>query len=482
MKINALIFAGGKGERMKAQSKPMVLLKKKPLISYGIDALLENGITDITIIRNVKDEKIFSLLDIYKNSNANITFLTDSFQKGVHFNYLYFEKQLHFPLISMDCDIYFNQIDFSKMLSEALSIFEKNTEVSSAVAVSLFNPFNEPQSIIIKENRVIDYIAAGDPAGYYGGYIYIWRNSPCKLIKSFYKHKEENQSFINFYAKYNLMIPMQIRCVWDNDTPKQIEESEKFLDSLEEEKRVYEIIIEELKKQKSIIAIALGGSRTRKYVDWNTDYDLFCLINDDDFENFREKFSGILNKIPNISLSVEAFYLEHFGYLFKALSSQNIQFDISILPVQRAKEMGIRSSNKVLYDPLDLYTNLKEIANDVLLSTEYLEKEKINDYIGLFHFEWLRFKKSYFNNDYWLALKAVEKMKIYYIHLYRIAFGYFANTPHCPEKQFDNVCKNELKSIYVIDGTFITLRKTAEALKELFEKSFNPIWAVIMDS
>ena len=126
--------------------------------------------------------------------------------------------------------------------------------------------------------------------------------------------------------------------------------------------------------------------------------------------------------------------------------------------------------------------NLKEIANDVLLSTEYLEKEKNDDYIGLFYFEWLRFKKSYFNNDYWLALKAVEKMKIYYMHLYRIAYGYFANTPHCPEKEFDNVCKNNLKSIYVIDGTFITLRKTAEALKELFEKSFNSIWAVIMDS
>lgn len=476
LKISGLIFAGGKGERMQANSKPMVLLNNKPLILYGIEALLENGITDITIIRNSGDDEILSVLNIYRNSEANITFLDDSFQKGAHFAYLYFEHQLRFPLISLDCDIYFEQKDFSEMLNGALKIFDENSEVASALAVSITNPFDEPKTVIIKNNKVVDYVSYGDSEGCYGGFIFIWRESPCRFIRKFYKYRKEEQSFINYYTKYNLMVPIYIQCIWDIDTPKRIVESEKLIRNFERQKTIFWEVIETLKKQKSILSIALGGSRSRKYASKNSDYDIFCLIKDNDFINFKHDFSSILHKISDINLAVEAFYLENFGYLFKVLGCCDVQLDISILPLQRANEMGIRSTNIIIYDPFNIYSNLKKNADDNILMTANLEKERISDYMGLFYFEWLRLKKSLVTEDYWLALKAVERMKIYYMHMYRIVFEQFASTPHCPEKEFESVCNDELKEIYIIDGTLVTLRKTAIDLKKLFEDTFNPEW------
>lgn len=83
-------------------------------------------------------------------------------------------------------------------------------------------------------------------------------------------------------------------------------------------------VIEKLSKCEEIMAIALGGSRSRGQHKLDSDYDLFCVIFDDKFESFRRSFRVLLEDIPSIRYAAEAFYLENWGYLFKAISIDNI--------------------------------------------------------------------------------------------------------------------------------------------------------------
>ena len=193
------------------------------------------------------------------------------------------------------------------------------------------------------------------------------------------------------------------------------------------------------------------------------------MINDEEFFEYKNIFRDILLQIPGIILAVDAFYLEYWGYLFKAKDANGNSFDISILPMNRITEMCIRSTNLILYDPEGIYCKAKIVANDETFTTSNLEIKKKEDYIGLFYFEWDRFKKSLLIGDYWLALKSVERMKKYYMHTYRITLKKFANTPHCPEKEFYRVDKENIEKNYIVDGSFITLENTAETLKQMFE-------------
>ncbi len=465
--ITGLIFAGGDGSRLQETSKPMTKLNGKPIIAYGIDALISSGITDITIIRNANDNEIFSLLQLYKDSKAKITILTEPYKMGIHNSYIYFEKHLKFPLISLDCDVYINPEDFCIMLTNTIRIFETNNEIAASVAISQNNPFGDRKTLISNGNYITDYIVSGHPDGSYGGYIYLWRYSPCKAIKEFCQYSEPKESFISYYARNNLLIPMNIGCIWDIDTQERLKESEKILNL--KNMSMFETVIFHLKKQDNIKAIALGGSRSRGHTEKNADYDIFCLMDNDNFFEYKNNFRYILLQIPGIEVAVDAFYLEYWGYLFKAKDNNGSSFDISILPINRITEMCIRSTNLILYDPDGVYCKAKIVANDETLTTSNFEIRKKEDYRGLFYFEWSRFKKSLLNGDYWLALKSVERMKKYYIHTYRIGLKNFANTPHCPEKEFNLVDKEGIEKYYIVDGSFITLENTAETFKKLFE-------------
>jgi len=75
----ALIMAGGRGSRLRPFTdkvpKPMMLIKGKPILEYGINELKRNGIKDIVILISYKGDKI-------KN------YFKDGSSKGVHIRYV----------------------------------------------------------------------------------------------------------------------------------------------------------------------------------------------------------------------------------------------------------------------------------------------------------------------------------------------------------------------------------------------------------
>ena len=60
--LQAVILAAGKGTRLKAKTdtlpKAMIEIEGKPLLEYSLDALIENGITDVVLVVGFRHETI----------------------------------------------------------------------------------------------------------------------------------------------------------------------------------------------------------------------------------------------------------------------------------------------------------------------------------------------------------------------------------------------------------------------------------------
>ena len=198
-----------------------------------------------------------------------------------------------------------------------------------------------------------------------------------------------------------------------------------------------DIVIEYLKRNGSILALILGGSRSKGQATKESDYDLFAIIQTDDFRAYRNSFVDYLEKCKLIKYAANYKYVENWGYIFKIIleyMNPPIFIDLTIIPFERISEMALRESNIILFDKtnsIERYTHSK-----TSFETKDLEPDRKLDYVKLFGFEYLRYHKSIDKNDYSLAIKALDRMKAYYMHYKRIKTGVFANTQHCPEKRF----------------------------------------------
>ena len=76
--MKALIFAAGKGERLRPITdhtpKPLVKVQGKPLIQYHIEALLEAGINDLVINVSWLKDSIIAFINSANFNGANIQF------------------------------------------------------------------------------------------------------------------------------------------------------------------------------------------------------------------------------------------------------------------------------------------------------------------------------------------------------------------------------------------------------------------------
>lgn len=225
-------------------------------------------------------------------------------------------------------------------------------------------------------------------------------------------------------------------------------------------------LVSELILNDTILSIALGGSRSRGCHTPNSDYDLFCVIRDDAYDKLINSFSRYLESFPFIRYAAKVFYLENWGYLFKAIDLDNILYDISILPLHRITEMSIRSTNLILKDTNNLYKRQIESADDSKYEIKKLESERYLDYITLIGFERQRFFFAINKNDYWYAQRCLERIKNYLIRCDRINRKEFPKSQSCPEKGYFDL-NNKIKKAFIIDGTQNSLIETEKRLSDL---------------
>lgn len=227
---------------------------------------------------------------------------------------------------------------------------------------------------------------------------------------------------------------------------------------------VYEQVLSKLKDDDRILACALGGSRSTQQQTTSSDYDIFCIVKDSEFEAFKRQFVSTLESIENIIFAVKSDYQENMGYIFKALSLGGDSFDIRIIPLARIDEMAIRSTNIVLFDTENIYQNHVDIANDSLYDPSTIQEKRMNDYLKLCIFEYLQLQKAIINNDYSFAVCSLERIKTYYIRYIRAFLGVAPKPYHFPEKRYDFDIDPLYKNKYIIDGKMDTLINVCNVL------------------
>ena len=235
---------------------------------------------------------------------------------------------------------------------------------------------------------------------------------------------------------------------------------------------VLDMIVNYLSKNEVITCIILGGSRSKGYSTEKSDYDLFMLIEDDEYSIFCDKFVCFLEECELFDVAAYYGYVEDWGYIYKAIGyryGKNILFDFTVLPLRRVDEMALRSTNILLFDRFGIAENLLRKYSNRIYDVALLEQRKRLDYVKMYGFEHLRFRKSMYSEDYWLAVKSIERMRKYYLHYRRIVDNKFATSPHCPEKGFSDLFPNEqLWNVYLVSGDANTLSMTEEKMFRLF--------------
>lgn len=236
----------------------------------------------------------------------------------------------------------------------------------------------------------------------------------------------------------------------------------------------YTNVIKKLAECPDILAVALGGSRSRGTHRKDSDFDLFCVIVDANFVSFRNSFRYFLEDIQGVLIAAEASYLENWGYLFKAIDNHNICYDISIIPRSRISEMGVRSTNVVIKDTDGFYQDCIDQADDECFKVSNIETRHLLDYSALFGFEAARLDEAIKNNDYWYAVRCLERMKNHLIRCDRIQREMFSKTCSCPEKEYTDI-DDCIKKAYSIDGTLESLGQTGEKLVVLFTEMIQDV-------
>lgn len=228
-------------------------------------------------------------------------------------------------------------------------------------------------------------------------------------------------------------------------------------------------LIATLKRNDSVLALALGGSRSRNLDTENSDYDVFCVICDETFEEFHRGFSRYLESIPSIRYATEAYYLENWGYLYKAIDDCDRLYDVAINSESRMGEMGIRTTNVIFKDVNGSYRKHVDGANDESLEVRVLETNRFYDYATHFGFESLRFREALHDGDYWYCVWALEKMRTLLIRCNRVDQGAFARIQSCPERDYEEV-NHTLQQLFILDGTYEGLRSTFMRMCTLFDE------------
>ncbi len=149
MVMKALILAAGLGLRLAPLTndipKALVKVCGKPIIINQIEALSNNGITDITVISGYKSEMLescihsyFDFVNIVKNTDYKKT-------NNMYSAYLGREAMLDSDFIMMNADVFFDNSVLSKLV-------EKEHADSIIVDIGKYN--EESMKVVVDENKI----------------------------------------------------------------------------------------------------------------------------------------------------------------------------------------------------------------------------------------------------------------------------------------------------------------------------------------
>lgn len=238
--------------------------------------------------------------------------------------------------------------------------------------------------------------------------------------------------------------------------------------------KAFDILIQFLKNSKAVIGIALGGSRSRNNAKPDSDYDVFIVVDSNQFEIFSDIVSEEIEKcIPEIIFMGKDKYLEDWGYMYCGIDDEGIFYDLAIIPLSRVNEMCMRTHNTILFDRKGLIEQEIKNARDInYQSAEYLERRK-PEVIRMIYINYVRYIKNFKKKDYWMAFRFLNLLRENVMKCERIINKVPSKLFFLSEENFEIETKNNhLRNDFVIDGTFETLNSTARTIIYYYKNYF----------
>lgn len=106
--MRAVILAAGEGTRLRpytvSESKGMIPVANRPILTYILEALVSNGITDVTLVVGYRKERILSHFEDGRRVGAKLSYVTQEKQLGIAHALLQAKAQLTEPFLVLAGD------------------------------------------------------------------------------------------------------------------------------------------------------------------------------------------------------------------------------------------------------------------------------------------------------------------------------------------------------------------------------------------
>lgn len=236
---NAVILASGYGRRMQQKerfpSKLMTMVGKKPLITYGIDVLINGGIDKIYIVYHSATADVLKVLDYSDNYAEYLEFIEEDVRKGTLLTFSRAREFLIPPFIMLFGDIIADKSDFINMLRAGQKYIASDADL---VIQTVCTPSIPSEKAFLSENgRIIEYRKNGiinkAKCGQrikYGGMVYLWISDPFQIIDNYLLNQNfKFSAFLEDYILDHTVYEMPVNDMWDVDTPEVLRSTEELL-------------------------------------------------------------------------------------------------------------------------------------------------------------------------------------------------------------------------------------------------------------
>ena len=222
--MKALILAGGKGTRLRpltyTSAKQLIPIANKPTIQYGIEAIIEAGITEIGIIVGDTKKDIMNALGDGSQFGAVFTYIEQDSPRGL----------AHAVMIAedfMDGDSFLMYLG-DNVVQDGVKNFVDDFQKQDANAMVLLNPVPNPSQygvVVMENNTIVQLIEKPKvpPSNLALVGVYLFDNNIFKAVHSIkpsWRNELEITDAIQWLVDQKLQVSPHIIHNWWKDTGK----------------------------------------------------------------------------------------------------------------------------------------------------------------------------------------------------------------------------------------------------------------------
>ena len=199
--MRALILAAGLGSRLKQKTmsvpKAMVQINDKPIISFQIEALRNNEITEIGIVLGYKSDVLKNYL-LRKHKDLEFSFFVNEEYESSNSAYSFYQAREFIKdnsYIHLNCDVIFSKELLAKLIKS-----KHSNVIALSKKLNLTN--NMEQVELDKKNKIIkmDNMQFNEAAFKAYGLAKLSKGSSKYIIKKIENYLKRNNKNMNYYG------------------------------------------------------------------------------------------------------------------------------------------------------------------------------------------------------------------------------------------------------------------------------------------